>query len=273
MISGRPQFHCSDGQPATFQCDYRSGARLCSKQLLPDGTCRDIAEKHLASRFTPTTGPWWPVGISDEEPEMTSSLFANAGEISKQKRKKLDEATGQWLAATGIAAAFAASLAILAYPVGGALAAQTVQVEVANPRTNPAPTSSVDDPGRIAYQATVQCVPGQSLDCDFTFSAVPQGRRLIVQHVSGSAGFVSAPTATAVLLLGGANAALSAFNVPGGEANVLFDQAVLQYFDPGSVPVLTVEGRVAFNPNAAQIATLTGYLLDCNAAPCAPIAP
>src|SRR5262249_795318 len=62
----------------------------------------------------------------------TSSLFANLSAISKQKWKKLDEAAGQRLAATGIGVAFAASLGTLVCPASGALAAQTVQVDVVN---------------------------------------------------------------------------------------------------------------------------------------------
>lgn len=80
---------------------------------------------------------------------MHSSVLANPGEISGQNRKKLGKAAGQRSAATGIAAAFAASLAILACSVGSAL------VEVGNSATKPALTSSVDDPGRIAFESNV----------------------------------------------------------------------------------------------------------------------
>ena len=85
---------------------------------------------------------------------MNSSVFASPSEIPGQKQKKLHQVAGQRLAATGVAAAFAASLATLACPVGGALAASsTVQVDVVNPAANPALTSSVDDPGRIAFES------------------------------------------------------------------------------------------------------------------------
>jgi len=98
------------------------------------------------------------------------------------------------LAATGIVAAFAASLAILVCPVGGAFAAPpTVQVEVANPATNPALTSSVDDPGRIAYESNVNCSVFGGVFCTATFAAVPQGQRLVIQHISGGLLFVNDP--------------------------------------------------------------------------------
>ena len=65
---------------------------------------------------------------------MNISVFANPSEISGQRPERLRQAAGQRLAATGIAAGFAASLAILVCSVGDALAAApTVQVDVANP--------------------------------------------------------------------------------------------------------------------------------------------
>ena len=87
---------------------------------------------------------------------MHSSVLANTGEISGQNQKKLGKAAGQRSAATGVAAAFAASLAILVCSVGSALVAPpAVQVEVSNSATKPALTSSVDDPGRIAFESNV----------------------------------------------------------------------------------------------------------------------
>ena len=122
-------------------------------------------------------------------------MFANPGKISGQRQKKLDEAAGQRMAATGIAATVAASLATLVCPVGGAVAAPpTVQVDVANPATNPALTSSVDDPGRTAYESNVNCSPvSGGISCQANFSAVPQGQRLVIQHISGGLLFVNDP--------------------------------------------------------------------------------
>jgi hypothetical protein len=131
------------------------------------------------------------------------------------------------LAATGIAAAFAASLAILVCPVGGAFAAPpTLQVDVANPATSPALTSSVDDPGRIAYESNVNCLP-QGGSCKANFAAVPQGHRLVIQHISAELEFVTDPQLVNVATQGSANQGVSAFFVP-SIANApfsLFDQA------------------------------------------------
>jgi hypothetical protein len=176
-------------------------------------------------------------------------------------------------AAAGVAAALAASLTALAAPVGGAVAATpTVQVDVANPATNPALTRSVDDPGRIAYQSMAVCLL-DSTTCSFDFPAVPKNHRLVVQHVSGSLMFAAGGGRGArVTLDGGANGAFSSFIAPTpflGDS--LFDQPVLQYFDAGSAPVLVGIADVMLN--SVSSATISGYLLDCATTPCAAIAP
>ena len=183
------------------------------------------------------------------------------------------------LAATAIAGAFAASLAILVCPVSGPFAASpTVQVDVINPATNPALTSSVDDPGRTAYESNVNCSPvSGGISCQANFSAVPQGQRLVIQHISGGLAFDSDPKLVQVSTKGSPNQGISAFFVSSlvSTSNSLFDQAVLQYFEGGSTPVVEITGLAAsFLANFPQDVTLTGYLLKCSAAtPCAPIAP
>jgi hypothetical protein len=208
---------------------------------------------------------------------MTGSAFRNPSEISRQKRKNLEEAAGQRLMATGIAAAFAASVAILVCPVGGALAAPAAaQVEVVNPATNPAPTSSVDDPGRTAYEARLNCSPiFQNFGCVYNFAAVPAGSRLVVQHISAGLFFSGSPTFVQVGISGSANSGFSGFLAPIAGIRSFFDQSVLQYFEAGSQPSVFIESDKVFNLiSNAQPVTLTGYLLKCSAAtPCAPIAP
>ena len=84
---------------------------------------------------------------------MHSSALAK---FSGQNRRRLGKAAGQRSAATRVAAAFAASLAILVCSVGSALVAPpAIQVEVSNSATKPALISSVDDPGRIAFESKV----------------------------------------------------------------------------------------------------------------------
>jgi hypothetical protein len=200
-----------------------------------------------------------------------TSVFTNPDELPGENRKKLDETAGQRLTATGIAAAFAASVAMLGCPVGGALAAAT-QVDVVNPATSPALTRSVDDPGRIAYQSTAACILDSNF-CSFDFPAVPKNHRLVVQHVSGDVPFAAGDGKGArVTLDGGANGALSSFIAPPSfQGHLLFDQPVLQYIDAGSAPFVSVTADIILDSNSK--ATISGYLLDCATTHCAAIAP
>jgi hypothetical protein len=169
-----------------------------------------------------------------------------------------------------VAAAFAASLTALATPIDVARAAPaTVNVLVDNPGSDPALTRNVDDPGRIAYQSSTTCDKGGT-SCNFVLPAVPNGHRLVVAHVSGRLLFDSDASGVEVDLSGAANAARSSFLAPPSFQRIgLFDQPVLQYFDGGSVPVVTTVADAFF---LASEATISGYLIDCAATPCAAIA-
>jgi hypothetical protein len=171
----------------------------------------------------------------------------------------------------GVAAALAASMTVFVAHSDGAFAAPpTVQVDVANPATNPALTRSVDDPGRIAYQNEVACVANVN-QCFFNFPAVPTNHRLVVQHVSGALVFLADTTAAEVFLQNGANQALSAFLAPPSfQQASLFDQPVLQYFDAGSAPFVLTRSDV--DPAGNSQMTISGYLLDCATTPCEAIA-
>jgi hypothetical protein len=96
-----------------------------------------------------------------------------------------------------------ASFTMLMAPVERALAQRPSNpVTVGNPATSPALTSSVDDPGRIAYQSAVT-IPGCASNagpCAAKFSAVPQNHRLVIQHVSGSIAVSSNPGSILVVL-------------------------------------------------------------------------
>jgi hypothetical protein len=190
-----------------------------------------------------------------------------------------------------------ASLAVVAAPAQKALGDKpSTPVSVINPSTAPALTSSIDNPGRIAYQseATVTCTTSSS--CQFSFPAVPQGHHLVVQHVSGSLSFSITPDTIEVVLSGTAagttnSTGASQFFAPSVDNLSLFDQPVLYYIDGGISPVVSVipvvpgsggcgsqtcgagTGKVVvtFTTNPQSV-TLTGYLLDCTASPCAAIA-
>jgi hypothetical protein len=221
-----------------------------TRQLKPFCGLRDIAQKHRTTSFT-SPRPWWPVGLNYEGDTEMTSVFA----------------------AAGVAAAFAASLTVFVAPIDGARAnPPTGNVIVVNPATDPALIRSVDDPERIAYQSTANCVPKQTT-CLFDFPVVPKNHRLVVQHVSAHVGYVSQSSGAQVVLEGGPNDAFSTFVAPPSFLGQgLFDQPVLQYIDAGSAAHLITFADVGVNSILGS-ATISGYLLDCQTTPCAAIAP
>jgi hypothetical protein len=177
-----------------------------------------------------------------------------------------------------------ASLAVVAAPIQEALGDKpSTPVTVVNPSTGPALTSSIDDPGRIAYQSVATLNSSGShcaaTSCNFSFAAVPQGQRLVVQHVSGLLYFNGTPDAVTVQLGNG-----SGFFAPFVDNESLFDQPVLYYVDGGTSPVVNVSLLVPVSQSGGagtskdmftadpQSVTLTGYLLNCTVSPCAAIA-
>jgi hypothetical protein len=155
------------------------------------------------------------------------------------------------------------------------LAPQTVHatvaalVNVANTASNPALTSRIDDPGRIPYQTEVECgVTGKQ--CSFLFGAVPANHRLVIEHISGMAVFTTAPSFSAVFLNKNLSGPVmtqfySPLTVGSG---ALFDQPVRVYLDQGQSYTVSLLADTA--PSSGQF-QVSGYLLDCNAAPCVAI--
>jgi hypothetical protein len=161
-------------------------------------------------------------------------------------------------------AAFA-SLAMLAAPIHGAFGAQGA-TQVRN----------VDDPGRIPYQSTLTGKAGNvGSQFFFQFPAVPAGHRLVIQHIgSNNLSFKTAPQREVRVSLdfGGGTSATSFFVAFSGRA-IAFDQLVQFYGDAGDKPAVSVVADEGNSPaEDAGSLTLTGYLLDCKAAPCAAIA-
>jgi hypothetical protein len=137
--------------------------------------------------------------------------------------------------------------------------------------TNPA--APVDQPGRIAYQSFQQspspCAP---TGCSFLFPAVPAQHRLVIQSVSGVVNFSNVPTAIEVSLFDGKNSqgGVATFFAPFVLSTAAFLQPLLLYIEGQGLPVVNVQllGAGTF-PQGTM--TLSGYLLDCAASPCAPI--
>jgi len=163
-----------------------------------------------------------------------------------------------------------------------------VPTSVVNPGTSPVLGSSVDEPGRIAYQSTVsmsgQCTVGNA--CGFQFPVVPSGHRVVIQHISGAVTLTpvstgAAPTTIYVQILGPTNNNLAAFFAPIGVSNSSalfepFDEPILLYVDGStavSVTVVINGGTGGFEGGSSpQFVTFMGYELNCTQVACAPIA-
>jgi hypothetical protein len=163
-----------------------------------------------------------------------------------------------------------------------------VPTMLVNPATIPALTSSVDDPGRNAYQGFVSASCGTSGECEVTFPNVPQGHRLVVQHVSAQLFLSNLPIASVEVALNKKSSsnplyppAVTFFAPPpqvvNASAQIQFDQPVLFYFDGGDIPDVTAFVTGTSNNLNAYITggnvLLTGRLVDCTLTlnPCAPI--
>ena len=125
------------------------------------------------------------------------------------------------------------------------------QVTVTNSATNPAKTSSVDDPGRIPYQFFQNLQPCVHTTCQATTPAVPTGKRLVVQHVSAF-GALTSPGNTVEVVVSTPTAVLSTFAPPVfGTTNqgFAFDQPVLGFADAGqTVPYLSRRTAASTRP-------------------------
>jgi hypothetical protein len=160
---------------------------------------------------------------------------------------------------------------------------QPTPVIVQNPASNPAPVAVTNDPGRSAYQSTRSvvvpfnfCGDTDTHVCFLQFPAVPAGHRLVVQNISGEFVFNAAPKSIKVTLThGGAGFTngIAAFLAPSAiDGSSLFSQPTLLYISEGEIPVVSIFVNGATIDQTTQTVTLSGYMLDCSAISCAPVA-
>ena len=167
---------------------------------------------------------------------------------------------------------------------------------VAHAQIRPAYTANIDDPARVPYLATVRqfCFLANPA-CDFSFPAVPAGKRLLIQHASGY--FSSGARATEQFIFvsvrkndnddqflpthfAGCGSALPV-NCP--QSIFVFNETVLIHYNGGEAPVVRIAtgnrayplvGSVAGSPLPVNnTVTLSGYLVDCTSAICQASAP
>lgn len=181
---------------------------------------------------------------------------------------------------------------VLALTCAGVAAADTVRVT--NPATQPVLTSRVDEPARVPYQvqltgpSAIGC--GNILttaSCGGRINGVPAGKRLVIQSVTGSLVANTPPTNGQILVATELPSvgyygvpSISIFpniiDIPGqpsfatGDSNVVFQSHLTVYVDGGTraFVYITLSG-----PSGASSPSIivSGYVIDCTAAPCEPI--
>jgi hypothetical protein len=143
---------------------------------------------------------------------------------------------------------------------------------VANTAANPALTSRIDDPGRIPYSGGFPCQGGNK-SCFSNFGYVPPNHRLVIEEISGNIALQTAGAGKCIT--GGNNGSTSTSRFgpsiyTGVDNDVSFHQGGIHvYVDQNQQPTVECVFGAAIQ---AGFISVNGYLLDCNAAPCAAIA-
>jgi hypothetical protein len=152
-------------------------------------------------------------------------------------------------------------------------------VKVMNSSAAPAIASHIDDRGRVPFVQTVQSTicngaHGGNNPCNFLFDLVPSGHRLVVEQISGHIFGSGTPTYIQASLVDHSNDILGSVSAP-AQAESIFGGPALAYFDAGDQALVQVTFFAPFGTNmigVAQQVTISGYMVDCSAAPCSPIA-
>jgi hypothetical protein len=175
-----------------------------------------------------------------------------------------------WLAAGAMAGAVGM---VMLFSPGRADAQYASPVRLMNTSPAPGVVSSIDDPGRSPYQST-QVVTCGGDSCTFNFGTVPAGHRLEIRNVTSAFRFA---TPGAFMLLSVHQNNPAAFPLPvvvPVTAQAAYGGGSVQvYLDAGQAVTVDAQvGGAPFDGALADVVTATGYMLDCSANSCAPIA-
>ena len=174
----------------------------------------------------------------------------------------------------GIGAAIAVAGLISLFTARRIEAQYSAPVKVVNSTSAPAITSVMDDPGRIPYRFTMGQVCPNTNPCNFLFPQVPAGHRLVVQQLAGRLLYASAPTSNYITFTDASgNFFFDSFNFTPSPAPLLFavfNRQVKGIFDQFEQPSVSAN-IYGSNFVSQSLISLTGYMLDCTAAPCSAI--
>ncbi len=148
-------------------------------------------------------------------------------------------------------------------------------VKVVNTTSAPVLGSSINEPGRIPYQATITNNACSGNACTFFTPSVPAGSRLVVQQIGVTLQYNGTPKVIDVELASNQQF-LGGFTPPATGVFTELYQPVTAFIDGGHAlsVTATVNGSgIGFGSGTPQAVIVTGYLLDCTAALGAPLAP
>jgi hypothetical protein len=130
---------------------------------------------------------------------------------------------------------------------------------------------NIDERGRIPFQATGSCSGGPGIDvCDVIFSAVPAGKRLVIEHVNVDVDSHLFGILPGLVLFqrvsGGATAVLPVFqrftsDTLASISDYGSNEAVEIFVEVGESPKLHATGSLGFGV-VVNVATISGYLVD-----------
>jgi hypothetical protein len=181
--------------------------------------------------------------------------------MSKAKRSAF------WLTGLGLVAVMVLATPRAVHAVAAAL------VQVTNTTANPVITSRMDDPGRIPYLSAVASLGGCN-NCLIHFPAVPPNHRLVIQHAIITGGLTGPGVVQGTISVGAIR--MSSFFIPTALTGSLYsyaqDEPMLAFVDGGDAPLVAVNVYAGSSQNEEFEVSLSGYMLDCAAAPCSAIA-
>jgi len=123
---------------------------------------------------------------------------------------------------------------------------------------------NIDEKGRNPYQETAlgTCQAGQNRFCSVNFSAIPVGKRLVIEHVSALVNVFS-PGVTAQRAILTANSPGNYMAMQSDAFGATLNAPVLLYGEPlFTPPILTISLNGLSNGSEGVLATISGYLVD-----------
>jgi hypothetical protein len=161
--------------------------------------------------------------------------------------------------------------------------ANSPTVSLSNSAAAPLFVVNLADRGRSPYQFSgfypdSICPTGTGKSCRFNVpQAVPFGKRLVVEHITGDVEFAGVPNFVAISVSNEQGGSILQFQLENLSPSNSFERSVLFYVDGGQTYAFSalegLQSSFAQGGGVGHTFGATGYLIDCGVAPCAPLNP